>query len=338
MNHIITRSYFSTLLIATVATTPLLNMSAAAAEKRSKSKTATAVQTTKKASPQPDKKYQSLKAEFAAKCPRFAAAWEKAIASGSPDDFLALAKHKENKQVIQIGGSHSFSDHFMTAFSVFASAGLSPHFAAAPHDESDAVLEVAAGGTIRFPLVGVFSTPIQPTSAFPSFAPAKGEKCELRDFAVSPAFPFGANEESQAWFRIKDENLGNLTVRFTVQIPADAPLGEQKLTVSALAVGPKEGLFSREKVEKTFAIHIVPTPAWSREGLLCLWQTGVEAGHSLTESPGMNDSARKATQATIAALRERIEKIAAEPGYALKDFARTLLDHPAFPKSETTAN
>ena len=284
----------------------------------------------------PEKKYASLKAGFNEKCPAFTADWNKAITLGTPDEFLALAKHKENKRVIEIGGSHNFSDHFQSAFSVFASAGLSPHFASAPNDDSDAVIEVAAGGVVGLPLVGVFSTPIQPAPAFPGFAPQQGEKCELRDFAISPGFPFATSEENQAWFRIKNENVGNLTLRFSVQIPPDTVPGELKFTVSALAVGPREGRAAREKVEKTYPIRIVPAPAWTREALLCLWYPGVEAGRTLTDNTGSNENSRAKAQVTVDALRNRLEKIAADPECTLKEFARTLLDHPALPKSGAT--
>lgn len=260
-----------------------------------------------------EKPFKPLRQVIAEKSPAFEREWSKVVSSGSPDEFLALKKHPENKGLMHYG-VFSIGD----AFSTFADFGMRPIFVAA--DEEELRFAVAPGGSAEIKVTADFDMPGGTT---------RTEECTMYDVSISPKFPMTSGRDQSGWFRATNGTMvGFLTKGLTVEIPEDASVGDITLRVTAKTKGPHKGVVAEKTVERSFTLRVVSSQGVTRENVLCFWHSGVEAKRTLRTAT--KEEARLKAETTYRSVSDKLTAVAGGRDQALAKLAKQLLAHPEF--------
>lgn len=270
--------------------------------------------TKKKTKTPPAPKYATQRAAFAAKLPEFNAAWQKAIGeAGSPDVFLALASHPQNKKKSDVKFK---DDEFPMTFSGFGMDNSEWDPSAWDAYLKDAVKDYLKTHADEKTPVEVFpgtrvSLSMSVGFDVPENAPA-GDK-PVAVFAnprVKPLLPYTWAKTSEGWFRGNDGKPMNvMSFRYTVQVPDDAEPGDLPVTIGGTAKGPKDEF----EVDNKYTFRVKKPVPVSRETLMALWANGVNTLQKAKNDKAATPDIIKKIPELLTALRTQLEKITARP-------------------------
>ncbi len=264
--------------------------------------------------------FKPLRQIIAEKNPSLEREWAKVMSLGSPDELLALKQHPDNKLFFPPGGPSGPR----YPLSVLAEFGLRPILVAA--DPNEPPFDVVQGGTVALKLT--------PDSVFdmPADMPRK-EDCKLYDVSVLPKFPITTARQSSVWFKLDEKTVAAmLSVTLTVNIPADAAVGETTLRVTGKTKGPHGGVVREIPLARAFTFRVIPLRGLTREHILCFWFTGIETRDTLRIRTNLTQEERAALEASYQSVSERLTEVAAGKNAALANLAKQLLAHPEFKK------
>ena len=286
-----------------------------AADKKTKAKPTPTPAEAKKPKPEPGQHYPTMRAAFAAKLPKFDAAWRSAVSDdGGPAQFLALAQDPENRKKDAVGFKPNelppFGGGFdmdptefnPSAFDVYVKDAIKDY--SKKHYDEKKPVEVFPGTRVAFSMTVAFNPPDKPD-------PQKKAVAVFANPRVKPLMPYTLVKSSEGWMLNQKTNrpMSIISFRYTVEVPDDTPVGEMQITLGGTAKGDKDGEF---EVDNKYTLRVRKPEPVSRETLLAMWGGGI---HALQQA---NDGNQKAEEAMdipklIGGLRERMQKIVARP-------------------------